>query len=148
MVGKFCEARDPSLAYIAYANGFCDDELIHITNENAMLKQQQARFLVRRRQPDLCAQVLPPDNMHRRQLIDHIVAQALPESTDPDNVSITVKAFLTADFPLEHIDLLEKIILQLSPFIDNRNLQMLTAVRGNKSKVIGYIDKLQSYDTE
>lgn len=149
MVGKFCEARDPYLAYIAYAKGFCDDELIHITNENAMFKQQ-ARYLVRRRQPDLWAQVLRGDNMYRRQLIDQIVATALPESTDPDDVSITVKAFLTADLPLELIELLEKIIIEPSPFSDNRNLQnllMLTAIRADKGKAVGYIDKLQNYDT-
>ena len=148
-MGKFCEARDPYLAYIAYAKGFCDDELINITNENAMFKQQ-ARYLVRRRQPDLWAQVLRGDNMYRRQLIDQIVATALPESTDPDDVSITVKAFLTADLPLELIELLEKIIIEPSPFSDNRNLQnllMLTAIRADKGKVIGYIDKLQNYDT-
>ncbi|RDX54364.1 clathrin heavy chain [Lentinus brumalis] len=149
VVGKFCEARDPYLAYIAYAKGFCDDELIHITNENAMFKQQ-ARYLVRRRQLDLWAQVLRPDNTYRRQLIDQIIATALPESTDPDDVSTTVKAFLTADLPLELIELLEKIILEPSPFNDNRNLQnllMLTAIRADKGKVIGYIDKLQNYDT-
>ncbi|KAI0716028.1 clathrin heavy chain 1 [Cerioporus squamosus] len=149
VVGKFCEARDPYLAYIAYAKGFCDDELIHITNENAMFKQQ-ARYLVRRRQLDLWAQVLRPDNTYRRQLIDQIVATALPESTDPDDVSTTVKAFLTADLPLELIELLEKIILEPSPFNDNRNLQnllMLTAIRADKGKVIGYIDKLTNYDT-
>ncbi|OJT09644.1 Clathrin heavy chain [Trametes pubescens] len=150
VVGKFCEARDPYLAYIAYAKGFCDEELIHITNENAMFKQQ-ARYLARRRQPDLWAQVLRPDNIHRRQLIDQIVATALPESTDPDDVSITVKAFLTADLPLELIEILEKIILEPSPFSDNRSLQnlmMLTAIRADKGKVVGYIDKLQNYDTE
>ncbi|KAI0629190.1 clathrin heavy chain [Trametes polyzona] len=150
VVGKFCEKRDPYLAYIAYAKGFCDDELIHITNENAMFKQQ-ARYLVRRRQLDLWAQVLRPDNIYRRQLIDQIVATALPESTDPDDVSVTVKAFLTADLPLELIELLEKIILEPSPFSDNKNLQnllMLTAIRADKGKVVGYIDKLQNYDTE
>ena len=71
MVGKFCEARDPYLAYIAYAKGFCDEELISITNENSMFKQQ-ARYLVKRRQLDLWAQVLASDNVHRRQLIDQV----------------------------------------------------------------------------
>ena len=52
MVGKFCEARDPYLAYIAYAKGFCDEELITITNENSMFKQQ-ARYLVKCCQPEL-----------------------------------------------------------------------------------------------
>ncbi|TFK74892.1 clathrin heavy chain [Pluteus cervinus] len=148
VVGKFCEARDPYLAYIAYAKGFCDDELIAITNENSMFKQQ-ARYLVKRRQPDLWAQVLVQDNIYRRQLIDQIVATALPESTDPDDVSITVKAFLQADLPIELIELLEKIIIEPSPFSENKNLQnllLLTAIRADKGKVVGYINKLQNYD--
>jgi clathrin heavy chain len=36
-----------------------------------MLKQQ-ARYLVKRRQPELWAQVLVSDNLHRRQLIDQV----------------------------------------------------------------------------
>jgi len=78
-----------------------------------------------------------------------VVAAAVPESTDPDDVSLTVKAFLSADLPIELIELLEKIILQTSPFSDNRNLQnllLLTAIRADKGKVVGYINKLQSYD--
>ncbi|KJA25685.1 hypothetical protein HYPSUDRAFT_37118 [Hypholoma sublateritium FD-334 SS-4] len=148
VIGKFCEARDPYLAYIAYAKGLCDDELITITNDNSMFKQQ-ARYLIKRRQPDLWAQVLVSDNMHRRALIDQIVATALPECTDPDDVSITVKAFLQADLPLELIELLEKIIIEPSPFSDNKNLQnllLLTAIRADKGKVVGYINKLQNYD--
>ncbi|KAJ7453943.1 hypothetical protein B0H11DRAFT_264777 [Mycena galericulata] len=149
VVGKFCEKRDPYLAYIAYAKGFCDDELISITNENSMFKQQ-ARYLVKRRQPELWAQVLAGGNLHRRQLIDQIVATALPECTDPDDVSITVKAFIQADLPIELIELLEKIIIEPSPFSDNRNLQnllLLTAIRADKGKVVGYINKLQNYDS-
>ncbi|KAL4063210.1 armadillo-type protein [Scleroderma citrinum] len=149
VVGKFCEARDPYLAYIAYAKGFCDDELIAITNENSMFKQQ-ARYLTKRRQPELWAQVLVSDNIHRRALVDQIVATALPECTDPDDVSVTVKAFLSADLPLELIELLEKIVIEPSPFSDNRNLQnllLLTSIRADKGKVVGYINKLQNYDS-
>jgi clathrin heavy chain len=69
VVGKFCEARDPYLAYIAYAKGCCDDELVAITNDNSMFKQQ-ARYLVKRRQLELWEQVLVSDNLYRRQLID------------------------------------------------------------------------------
>ena len=76
MVGKFLEARDPYLAYIVYAKGFCDEELIAITNENSMFKQQ-ARYLVKRRQPELWAQVLTGDNIHRRQLIDQVCFSGL-----------------------------------------------------------------------
>ncbi len=81
LVGKFCEARDPYLAYIAYAKGFCDEELISITNENSMFKQQ-ARYLVKRRVPELWAQVLVPDNIHRRQLIDQVSMKLLESLHD------------------------------------------------------------------
>ena len=62
---------------------------------------------------------------------------------------MTVKAFLSADLPIELIELLEKLILEPSPFSDNKNLQnllMLTAIRADKGKVVGYIDKLKNYD--
>ena len=77
------------------------------------------------------------------------MSTAVLNCTDPDDVSITVKALLSADLPIELIETLEKIIIEPSPFSDNRNLQnllMLTAIRADKGKVIGYIDKLQNYD--
>ncbi|KAL9713749.1 Clathrin heavy chain [Leucoagaricus gongylophorus] len=148
VVGHFCEARDPYLAYIAYAKGLCDEELISITNENSMFKQQ-ARYLVKRRELDLWSQVLVADNFHRRSLIDQVVATAIPECTDPDDVSVTVKAFIQANLPIELIELLEKIIIEPSPFSDNKSLQnllLLTAINSDKGKVVGYINKLQNYD--
>jgi hypothetical protein len=54
-----------------------------------------------------------------RQILD--CAYALSEylltmflaSTDPDKVSVAVKAFITGDMPAELIELLEKIILEV-----------------------------------
>ena len=60
-----------------------------------------------------------------------------------------MKAFLQADLPIELIELLEKIIIEPSPFSDNKNLQnllLLTAIRADKGKVVGYISKLENYD--
>ena len=34
--------------------------------------KQQSRYLIKRRQPDLWAQVLVHDNIHRRALIDQV----------------------------------------------------------------------------
>jgi clathrin heavy chain len=70
----------------------------------------------------------------------------LPECTDPDDVSITVKAFLSANLPIELIKLLEKIITEPQPFSDNKNLKnllFLTVIRAEKGKVVGYINKLR-----
>ena len=40
VVGKYCEERNPDLAYTAYkrAWGECDDELIEVTNKNYLFK--------------------------------------------------------------------------------------------------------------
>ncbi len=131
MVGKYCEKRDPYLAYIAYEHGQCDQELINITNDNSMFKHQ-SRYLVRRKDLDLWALVLNEQNAHRRSVIDQVVATALPETQDPEDVSVAVKAFMAADLPNELIELLEKIIVEGSAFSDNRNLQnllILTAIK-------------------
>ncbi|WFD08329.1 Clathrin heavy chain [Malassezia vespertilionis] len=150
VVGKYSEKRDPYLAYIAYAKGYCDDELIAITNDNSMYKHQ-ARYLVLRREPQLWAKVLEEDNVHRRALIDQVTMVAVPESTNPEDVSATVKAFMAADLPHELIKVLEPIVLETSAFSENRSLQnllMLTAIRTDKGKVMGYIDRLHGYDID
>lgn len=77
IVGKYCEKRDPYLAYIAYAKGFCDEELVTITNDNSMFKHQ-ARYLVKRRRLELWAQVLSSENVHKRQLVDQVRATLPP----------------------------------------------------------------------
>lgn len=150
VVGKYCEKRDPNLAYIAYRKGQNDLELINITNENSMFKAQ-ARYLLDRADPEIWAHVLSENNMHRRSIIDQVTATAVPESTEPEKVSLAVNAFLRADLPTELIDLLEKIILEPTPFSDNRNLQnllMFTASKVDKSKVMGYIHDLNAYSPE
>ena len=148
VVGEYCEKRDPHLAFIAYKRGLCDAELVDVTNRHGLFKQQ-ARYLVERQDLDLWATVLQEDNENRRQLIDAVVQNALPETKNPDVVSTTVKAFMTADLPNELIELLEKIVLQNSEFSDNRNLQnllILTAIKADKTKVMDYINRLDNYD--
>lgn len=49
-----------------------------------------------------------------------VVQTALPETQDPEEVSVTVKAFMTADLPNELIELLEKIVLDNSVFSEHR----------------------------
>lgn len=148
VVGKYCEKRDPTLAVVAYRRGQCDDELIDVTNKNSLFKLQ-ARYVVERMEPELWEKVLTPDNQFRRQLIDQVVSTALPESKNPDQVSATVKAFMTADLPHELIELLEKIVLQNSAFSGNPNLQnllILTAIKADKSRVMDYINRLDNFD--
>ena len=49
-----------------------------------------------------------------------MVQTALTETQDAEDVSVTVKAFMTADLPNELIELLEKIVLDNSVFSDHR----------------------------
>lgn len=149
-VGKYCEKRDPNLAFIAYRKGQNDLELINITNENSMHKAQ-SRYLLERADPEIWSFVLNGNNIHRRSLVDQVISTAVPESTEPEKVSIAVKAFLDADLPAELIELLEKIILEPSPFSDNGNLQnllMLTAAKADKGRLMDYVHQLSAYNGE
>jgi clathrin heavy chain len=148
IVGKYCEKRDPHLACVAYERGQCDQELIHVCNENSLFKSE-ARYLVKRRDPELWSTVLSEDNQYRRQLIDQVVQTALNETKDPDDISVTVKSFMTADLRSELIEVLEKIVLDNSVFSDHRNLQnllILTAIKADRSRVMEYINRLDNYD--
>ena len=147
-VGKYCEKRDPNLACIAYTKGQNDLELISITNENSMFRQQ-ARYLLDRGDPEVWSYVLNADNVHQRSLVDQVVSTAVPESQEPGKVSVAVKAFLDNDLPAELIELLEKIILEPTSFSDNptlQNLLFITAIKTDKGRVMDYIHQLSAYD--
>lgn len=150
IVGKYCEKRDPFLAYIAYEKGQNDAELISITNDNSMFKYQ-ARYLLERSDLGLWSQVLTDDNINRRQLVDQVVGTAIPELEDPQPISVAVKAFMDNNLQSELIELLEKIVLEPSPFNGNPSLQallMLTAVKVDPSRILSYVDKLDEYDVD
>ncbi|KAK4561171.1 Clathrin heavy chain [Recurvomyces mirabilis] len=149
-IGNYCKARDPNLAFIAFSKGQNDLELINVTNENSMFRQQ-ARYLVERSDPEVWSYVLSDNNIHRRSLVDQVIATAVPESTEPEKISIAVKSFIDADLPLELIELLEKIVLEPSSFSDNANLQnllMLTAAKSDKGRLAGYIQQLDGYSPD
>eukprot|EP00850_Spirogloea_muscicola_P015188 SM000114S24151 [mRNA] locus=s114:187416:198058:- [translate_table: standard] len=146
VVGKYCEKRDPTLAVVAYKRGLCDDELVAVTNKNSLFKLQ-ARYVCSR--AIHCYRFTNIFQSRRSLYILLVVSTALPESKNPDQVSVTVKAFMTADLPHELIELLEKIVLQNSAFSGNPNLQnllILTAIKADKSRVMDYISRLDNFD--
>jgi len=160
VLGPYCESLDPQLAFIAYKKGAgeCDDQLIKVSQEHGLYRDL-AKYLVERQDLELWGKVLNKkegeenegEDPQRRQLIDQVVEWALPESTNADEVSCTVKAFMAADLPSELINLLERIVLQGSDFSDNRNLQnllILTAIRADATRVSGYIDQLDNFDAK
>lgn len=54
-----------------------------------------------------------------------MVQTALPETQDPEELSVTVKAFMTADLPNELVELLEKIVLDNSIFSEHRSVDSI-----------------------
>lgn len=150
IIGKYCEERNPDLAFTAYkrAWGSCDDELIEVTNKSYLFRMQ-ARYLVERQSPELWAKVLTPENPHRQNVIDQVIQTALPETKNVDEVTVTVGAFIDADLPTHLIELLERIVLHNSDFAANKSLQnllILTAIRSDTTRVMDYINRLDNYD--
>jgi clathrin heavy chain len=147
-VGKYCEKRDPQLAFVVYERGQCDQELIEVCHANSLFKNE-ARYLVKRADPELWAQVLDASNEHRRNLIDQVVQTALQEAQDPDNVSVAVRSFIDAKMPNELIELLEKLVMGDTSFSKNgslQNLLILTAIEADPTRVSEYINRLDGYD--
>lgn len=150
VVGKYCEKRDPNLAFLAYSKGQNDLELINITNDNSMFKAQ-SRYILDRADADVWKFVLADSNMSRRSLVDSVISTAVPESTDPEKVSVAVKAFVDEDLPAELIEMLERIILEPTAFSDNNTLQNLlifTAAKADKGRVMNYVQTLENYSPE
>jgi len=148
VVGIYCEKRNPQLAFVCYERVGADEKLIKVCNENSLFKQL-ARYLVRRRDPALWAIVLNPENTFRRALIDQVVQTALVETQNPEDVAAAVRAFMAADLPTELIELLEKIMLEETPFSSNKDLQNLllfTAIKTDKGRVMEYVNRLENYD--
>ena len=150
IVGKYCEERDPHLAYTAYkrAWGQCDMELIEVTNKNSLYRLQ-ARYLVERQSKELWNTVLSADNPHRKAIIEQVVTAALPDSKNVEEVSCAVQAFLAAELHGDLISLLEKIVLHNSEFGQYKKLQnllIITAIKTDKTRVMDYINRLDNYD--
>ena len=154
-VGAYCEGRNPYLAYVAYRHGKCDDELLAVTNANALYKYE-ARYLVERQDADLWARVLDdagPYAEHKKAVVEQVVHGALPESTDPEEVKATVKAFILAHMPSELIELLEKIVLdgRRPEFAENKDLQdllIITATDAARDRVMDFVTRLDNYDAQ
>lgn len=152
IVGRFCEKRDPYLAYVAYKRGNCDEEVLDVTNQHSLFKDQ-ARYLVDRCSSELYEQVLDPNNENRKLIVEQIISGALPETREPTKISGAVKAFMTANMPDKLMEMLEKLVLQTSnsTFARNTNLQnllILTAIKADSGRVMEYIRRLDNYDGE
>lgn len=149
-VGKFCSRRDPHLAFIAFRRGKCDEEVLQLTNDNSLFREQ-AIYAVDRADAELWGKILTDTNPFRRLVVDQVISTALPECKRPDKVSAAVKAFLSAGMPDVLMELLEKLVMQTSntAFARNTNLQnllILTAIGAAPERVMEYVRRLDNYD--
>lgn len=147
-IGMFCEKRDPHLALIAYEKGKHDKELIAMTNESGLFKEQ-AKYLLVRRDLGLWKSVLDKSNPHRSDLLEQVINSAVLESQNAEDVSVAVKALITADLAKELLAVLEKILYGGTQFASNKNLQnlmLLTAIKTTPERVMDHLKRLNSYD--
>lgn len=149
VIGKYCENRDPNLSYVAYKRGNCHREVIEITTRNGMWKQL-ARHLVQQQDLELWRAVLADDTPGRKSLVEAVQQSALPEAQNPEEVSVTVRAFMNADMTGALTSLLDQIVVH-GRFRRNRfleNLLLMSAIRARKDKVMEYVNTLQDYDAK
>ena len=150
-VGEFCERRDALLAFTAYSRGKHDAEVLRVTGQNSMMREQ-SRYVVDRADLALWSTVLAEKNPHRRALVAQAVGTALPETKDAEKVSVAVRAFMTAGMQAELLELLEKLVLQAGGVFANntslQNLLILTAVKSDPARVSDYVRRLDAFDGE
>lgn len=157
VVGKYCESRDPNLAFIAYksAGGSCDKELVDVANKSSLFKPL-SHYLIERMDLTLWAYVFSSEEVlpNRKTIIEQ-VQSSLKESSSPEQVSVAVKAFMNAELQNELVGLLERIVVDGTnkAFSENASLQnllILTAIRAHTpespSKAMDYIKKLKHYN--
>jgi len=109
----------------------------------------QAQYLVESLNPDLWKKVLSEDTEHKKAVTDQVIQVILPQTRNPDEVSVTVKAFIEAGLQAELMDLLEKLVLHNNEFSKNKSLQnllILTAISSDTSKVKSFLNRLDEYD--
>lgn len=102
-----------------------------------------------RKDTELWATVLKPENHHRPSLIENVTSIALADSQDDEEVKVTVKAFIDAKLQHELIDLLEKLVFHNIKFKENgtlQNLLILTAFKADPKRSIDYINRLDDIE--
>ena len=149
VVGKFCEKLDPYLAFLAYKRAWARATTSSSRSPTRTTSSRTKPGTASRGRIWTVGARARAENEYRRRIIDETVQTALPESKNPDEVSTTVKAFMTAELLNELIELLEKIVLHGSEFSNNKNLQnllILTAIKADTTRVMDYIHKLDNFD--
>lgn len=147
-IGLYCASRDAKSALIAFERGKCDAELIQLTNDHSMFRQQ-TKYLTRRRDLTLWKQVFHESNSYCDQVVRETVQTAVPESKDPEEIAVIIKALIGTGKSIALVELLEKLLLESTSFASNKNLQnllLITAIKCCPEKLSDFLSKLDNYD--
>ncbi|KAK1442350.1 clathrin [Babesia gibsoni] len=151
-VGKFCEDRDPMLAFLIYSEALLDSDVVRLCMANSMHKML-ASYALKRSSPMLWNGIMSETSTTvneegRKRLCEELVAMA-PECPNASEISCVLKALLDNNRNAEVIALLEQILLNPTQFSSSSNLQNLllaTAVKTDPSRLDEYLLKLNNYD--
>lgn len=155
VVGAFCETRDPLLAYVAYQRGNCHKPLIAICRNHGLWKQL-AKHLVKLQQIEYWMEVLTnPTTGENTGNLDHLSTQFIDavrtetaETSEANEVIVTVRAFTAANLTKELTTILDQVVLS-GRFQRNKYLEGLlisNAIKSRPEKVSEYLNKLHDYD--
>ncbi|PVV00105.1 hypothetical protein BB559_000117 [Furculomyces boomerangus] len=157
LVGSYCEKRDPNLAFVAYSSaqsvGKTDKEIVRLAISSSMFRQL-AKYIIARKDISLWERILTDpevDSSSRKMFVDQVIGHGISETSNAEEISVTVKAFMTFDLPNELIFILEKLLLNSTEFSGNSNLHnllLLTAIKVGSDKLGVYINKLDNYNSE
>lgn len=145
-VGKYCEEIDPNLAILAYKKGKCDRELIEFTNKHSLFSTQ-AKYLLEAKSEESWDQVVDPANPLRKNLFEEL-DKILPETSDPEDISVLLKALMKAAETQLLMQVLEALLFQNPVFKENKmlqNLLILTAIKADPAKVKDYLERFDNY---
>ncbi|GFE55454.1 clathrin heavy chain [Babesia ovis] len=151
IIGRFCEERDPMLAYLIYSEAQLDNDVLRLCIANNLHKMLASYALKRTSSTlwrDIVSGTTEVNADHRKQVCEELVTLA-PECSNASEISCALKSLLDAGMNEEVIALLEQLLLKQTQFSSSSNLQNLllaTAVKTNPAKLDEYLSKLDNYD--
>ncbi|ORM41265.1 Clathrin heavy chain 1 [Babesia sp. Xinjiang] len=152
VIGRFCEERDPMLAYLIYYEAQLDSDVLRLCLANGFHKML-ASYALKRSSTSLWRDIVVSNSStissdDRKRVCEELVSLA-PECSNASEISCALKALLDSGMNVEVIALLEQLLLTQTQFSSSSNLQNLllaTAVKTNPAKLEEYLSKLDNYD--
>lgn len=147
VVGDYCRSINPVLALICYKKGNFVDEVISLTNQNAMFRAQ-VEYLLPLSDQKVWESVISPSNPYRDHIIDQLVKGNIVGNYEQVHASNLVKASMNVARPQELLELLETLVKnpKFKSSRNLRNLLILAAMKIDRTLVKKYLDEVEDFD--